>query len=109
MLQMLVIAHMFAPIINVAMDKNIQQSYELFCRLMNEDHIFLIPSITFPLLCSALGVSASALDRAVFDELGLSGSQLIEHYRATYPRSLQVKYENHKNLVAGIVKTISNL
>lgn len=90
------------------MSKNIQQSYELFCRLMNEDHIFLIPSLSFSSLCRALAVSASALDRKIFEELGLGGVQLIEHYRATYPESIAFKYEKEKNLIKGIVKTISN-
>lgn len=61
------------------MDDNI---YREFCVMMTEDRLYEDLSVSYADICRELGVEPSELDELLVRELGYTGEELIEEYRA---------------------------
>lgn len=72
--------------------EDIIRFYHIFERLLDEDFIFVDPSVDFRSLCLAIGAPADKLDSYIFSEIGLSGDSVIDHYRAIWLDSIVAKY-----------------
>ncbi len=76
-----------------ARDMNIsEKEYAAFGRLMNEEKVYIDPSVDFAAVCRWLGMDAEALDAVLREELGYGGDGLMEAYRRLYRASLSEKY-----------------
>lgn len=72
--------------------QNVERCYELFALLLEEEKIYMDPSVTFDSVCSWLGVEKAALDCYVESMLGCSGMDVIRAYRASVPFRFLSKY-----------------
>ena len=72
--------------------KTLSDNYSDLERLLNEEHVFLNTKIDFTTLCSWLGVGEQEMNAYVFQELGLSGDELLLRLRQSMPGRLGRKY-----------------
>lgn len=72
--------------------KQIENSYTILEQLMNEEHIFLNPRISFSMICSWLGADRKEMDALLRTELGLDGNGLLRRLRRSVPERLERKY-----------------
>ena len=72
--------------------KDILRFYTIFERLLDEDFIFIDPSVDFRSICLAIGAPVAGLDSFVFNELGMSGDSVIDSYRTIWRDSIVAKY-----------------
>jgi hypothetical protein len=66
--------------------------YVLFEKLLDEDFLFVHPSVDFRSLCGAIGAPRRRLDNYIKSELGMTGDEVISAYRSQWERGLQSKY-----------------
>lgn len=69
-----------------------ERAYEIFGRMIAEDNVYLIGSLTFVKLCRTLETDMRKLDEKVKGELGMGGEELLCRMRADAPAWLQRKY-----------------
>ena len=72
--------------------KKIFHFYSLFGKLLDEDFLFVDPSVDFRWICRALGAPRRKLDKYIYSELGMGGDEVISAYRSQWERRLQSKY-----------------
>ncbi len=63
--------------------KNYDWIFEIFGRLLEEGKIYEDSSWTFDSLCRVLGVGPASFGRYVFEQVGLSGDEILRIYRQT--------------------------
>lgn len=68
------------------------RAYEIFVKMITEDNIYLIPTLTFRKLCVSLDTDFKSLDDMVFAELGMTGEEVLISLREAAPRRLCEKY-----------------
>lgn len=62
--------------------KDILHFYSLFGQLLDEDLIYIDPSVDFRSICKMIGAPEAELDSYIYEELGLDGDAVIARYRA---------------------------
>ncbi|MDO5442968.1 MAG: hypothetical protein Q4G10_04800 [Bacteroidia bacterium] len=72
--------------------KRIEHSYSILEMLLNEEHIFLNPRVSFSMICSWIGSDRSEMDDLLREELGLDGDELLLRLRNSVPDRLERKY-----------------
>ena len=72
--------------------KKIFHFYSLFRKLLDEDFLFVDPSVDFRRICKAMGAPRRRLDEYIYSELGMGGDEVIRTYRSWWERGLQSKY-----------------
>ena len=72
--------------------KLIENSYSILIELLNDEHLFLNPRVSFSMICSWLDVSRREMDMHLHAELGLNGDELLRRLRASVPERLERKY-----------------
>lgn len=70
----------------------IKENYSRLERLLTDEKIYLIPDLTFETLCSWLEVLPADLENLIFEELGLTGQELLDRYRRDWPGYFRKKY-----------------
>jgi len=56
--------------------------YAAFEKAMDEDKVYI--DLDFEDICLASGIDRDALDKLIFREIGLSGQELVDFYRAKF-------------------------
>lgn len=74
-----------------AMEK-IENSYCLLERLLNEEHLFLNPRVSFSMICTWLDADRKEMDGLLREELGIGGDELLRRLRCSVPERLERKY-----------------
>ena len=72
--------------------KDISRFYFLFEKLLDEDFVFIDPSVNFRSLCRMIGAPGKKLDSYIYNELGMNGDAVIACYRAQWYASIIEKY-----------------
>ena len=72
--------------------KSIEETYEVFGRLVAQENIWLDPAFTFIRVCRMLDVSPCEMNALLEKELGLDGDTLFESMRAGFGRRLEAEY-----------------
>jgi len=62
--------------------EKIMRDYAAFERVMDESKVYL--DLDFEDICAALGTDDKALDRLIFSEIGMTGRELVDFYRAKF-------------------------
>lgn len=73
-------------------DSTLPTSYDLFCRLLTEERLYIDPSFSFSAACRWIGADPAELDLLLEKELGYSGEALIGHFRAQLAARLRDVY-----------------
>jgi len=61
--------------------KRIKKAYAEFGRLMNEEQIYAQPGITFKDICAQIGVDEQALNKIIYEEMGMNGPEILESFQ----------------------------
>ncbi|MBO7544137.1 MAG: hypothetical protein J6T02_00975 [Bacteroidales bacterium] len=72
--------------------KDISRFYALFEKLLDEDSLFIDPSVGFDSICRMIGAPRRKLDSYIYKELGMHGDSVIACYRAQWYASIIAKY-----------------
>ena len=72
--------------------KDIFHFYALFEKLLDEEYLFIHPSVDFRSICRAIRAPRRRLDKYIYSELGMGGDEVIRTYRRWWERGLQSKY-----------------
>lgn len=72
--------------------RTLQESYEIFCRLMTEDNLYLDRSLSFRDICHWLSADETSLNTMIEKEQGLGGQELMDAFRRRVPAFLKKKY-----------------
>ena len=59
----------------------IENKYATFWRLLENNKVYLEPSVSFRGLCRLLNVGPRCFDRFLFSELGFHGEEILASYR----------------------------
>lgn len=59
-----------------------EKIYKEFCVMLTEDRIYEDTTVSYADICRGLGVLPSELDLVLERELGYTGEELMEEYRA---------------------------
>lgn len=71
---------------------DIEKYFELFSVLLEEEKVYMDPTLTFAELCRRIGVESRLLDRCLMSELGFSGSDILKAYRGAASSYFWKKY-----------------
>lgn len=72
--------------------KTLEDCYSTLEKLLNEEQVFLNPSLSFKTICQWLGTCPEEMDRLLVSELGLGGDELLRSLRESFPGRLLRKY-----------------
>ena len=61
--------------------KNLDEIYERFGQLLEEERPDSDPACTFAGICSRLGVEPGVLEEYIYSQVGMSGEEVLEAYR----------------------------
>lgn len=71
---------------------DIEKSFELFAALMEDEKVYMDPSLSFSSVCGWIGVPAEAMDAYLNENFGWCGSEVMSMYRRTVPLRFYEKY-----------------
>ena len=66
--------------------------FDLFCRLLTQERLYIDPAFSFSSACRWIGASPAELNLQLENELGFSGEALIAHFRAQLSTRLRDVY-----------------
>lgn len=72
--------------------EQIENSYRVLEQLLNDEHVFLNPRVSFSMICSWLKTDTKEMDVFLMNELGLGGDELLRRLRGSVPERLERKY-----------------
>lgn len=72
--------------------RTLEESYEIFCRLMTEDNLYLDRRLGFGDVCRMLEADEASLNAMIEREQGLGGQELMDSFRGRVAAFLQKKY-----------------
>lgn len=72
--------------------KQIENSYSLFEQLLNEEHLFLNPRVSFSMICAWLDTDRRGMDELLREDLGIGGDELLRRLRSSVPERIERKY-----------------
>lgn len=70
----------------------INEGYELFARLMEDEKVYMNPFLTFDSVCALIGVGYRELDDYIRGQLGCGGHDIMKAYRDSLPLYFLQKY-----------------
>ena len=70
----------------------INEGYELFARLMEDEKVYMNPFLTFDSVCALIGVGHRELDDYIRGQLGCGGHDIMKAYRDSLPLYFLQKY-----------------
>lgn len=71
---------------------DMEKYFELFSVLMEEEKVYMDPTLTFGEICRWIGVESRSLDSWLMSELGFSGSDILKAYRGAASSHFWKKY-----------------
>lgn len=71
---------------------SILSTYDLFCRLLTDEHLYIDPAFSFSAACRWIGASPAELNHQLETELGYSGDALIALFRSQMSARLRDAY-----------------
>lgn len=72
--------------------KTLDEHYSLLETLLDEEHLFLNPGLSFATVCGWIGADADEMNRKLESELGFDGEGLLAELRKSMPERLERKY-----------------
>lgn len=72
--------------------RTLEDSYDLLEKLLDEEKIYMDPTVSFHRICSWMDTPERDLDRMIRKELGLGGDELLMRLRASMSERLKRKY-----------------
>ena len=61
--------------------KTLSQAYAAFADLMTDDIYLSAPCLTSEAVCAQIGVSPTDLNEVIFNEMGLSGPEILNSFQ----------------------------
>lgn len=71
---------------------DMENYFKIFSDLMDEEKVYMDPSLTFADICRWMGVRSRDMDRWLMGELGFSGSDILKAYRGAASSYFWKKY-----------------
>lgn len=72
--------------------ETLENRFSIIERLLDEEHLFLNPNLSFAVLCRCVGVDEGAMERYLLSELGIGGEEMLSKLRGSMPERLERKY-----------------
>lgn len=61
--------------------KTLSQAYAAFAGLMSDEIYLSTPCLTYEAVCARIGVSPTDLNEILFNEMGLSGPEILNSFQ----------------------------
>ncbi len=61
--------------------KTLSQAYAAFADLMSDDIYLSTPCLSYEAVCARIGVSPTDLNEILFNEMGLSGPEILNSFQ----------------------------
>ncbi|MBR6001447.1 MAG: hypothetical protein IK045_01130 [Bacteroidales bacterium] len=74
--------------------EDLNHFYALFEKMIDEDSVYIDPSVDFHSICLVLGAPEKKLGDLIFEELGMDADSLLARLRELREQSLVEKYGN---------------
>lgn len=72
--------------------KTLDEKFNCLEKLLDEEHVFLDPELSFATICGWLEADVGEMDAMLMRELGMDGDILLAGLRKSMPERLERKY-----------------